>query len=143
MISLIIVLILLDDTPSPSCPVIPLEKKYLISKSSFKSKKEQAEYARQLYLYALHVKKKYGKYPELLQFSMFRKNVVIEIPFDEKSLNEAVRWAKETVKEIRECWDFAPNCDEFFSENLCNHREYCDCKREKPPSTAKWKRAKK
>lgn len=114
------------------------------SKSSFKNKREQAEYARQLYLYSLHVKEKYGRYPELLQFSMFRKNTVIEIPFNVDDLNEAVNWAKETVKEIRECWDFAPNCDLFFSENLCNHREYCDCKIEAPPpTTPKWKRAKK
>lgn len=105
------------------------------SKSSFKNKKEQAEYARQLYLYALYVKEKYGKYPDALQFSMFRKNNVIEIPFSEDNLNEAVDWAKETVKAIRECWDFTPTCEEFFSENLCNHREYCDCKVE--PSTKK------
>ena len=36
------------------------------SKSSFKNKREQAEYARQLYLYALFVKKKYGRYPDIL-----------------------------------------------------------------------------
>lgn len=98
------------------------------SKSSFKSKKEQAEYARQLYLYSLYIKKKYGKYPDLLRFVMFRKNNIIDIPFSETHLHEAVDWAKNTVREIRECWDFPPNCDEFFSQNLCNHREYCDNK---------------
>lgn len=112
------------------------------SKSSFKNKKEQAEYARQLYLYALHVKNKYGKYPDLLQFCMFRKNTVIEIPFDENSLEEAVGWAKDTVKEIRECWDFSPSCDEFFSQNLCNHRDYCDCKIEPSPPVPRWKKIK-
>ena len=32
------------------------------SKSSFKNKAEQKKYARQLYLYSLHIKEKYGKY---------------------------------------------------------------------------------
>ena len=98
------------------------------SKSSFKNKHEQAEYARQLYLYSLYVKDKYGKYPDLLRFMMFRKNVAVDIPFNEDDFNEALNWAKDTVKEIRECWDFTPSCDEFFAQNLCNHREYCDCK---------------
>ena len=99
------------------------------SKSKFKNKKEQAEYARQLYLYALHIKEKYGRYPDVLRFMMFRKNTIIDIPFNEASLEEAVGWARNTVAEIRDCWDFAPSCEEFYSENLCNHREYCDCKR--------------
>ncbi len=98
------------------------------SKSSFKNKKEQAEYARQLYLYSLHIKEKYGKYPDTLKFMLFRKDKPIEIPFKIEDLEEAVNWAKQTVKEIRECWDFSPSCDEFFGSYLCNHREHCDVK---------------
>lgn len=95
------------------------------SKSAFKNKAEQAEYARQLYLYSLYVKEKYGKYPDLLRFVMFRKENIIDIPFNAAGADEAVGWAKETVKKIRECEDFSPSCEEFFAENLCNHREYC------------------
>lgn len=95
------------------------------SKSSFKSKKEQKEYARQLYLYSLHIKETYGKYPDTLRFYMFRKNTIVDIPFNEKDFEEAVEWAKSTVQEIRGCWVWNPTCDKFFSENLCNHREYC------------------
>lgn len=99
------------------------------SKSSFKNKREQAEYARQLYLYSLHIKEKYGRYPDILRFMMFRKNTTVDIQFDVNNLNEALCWAKQTVKDIRNCWDFSPSCDEFFSQNLCNHREYCDMKK--------------
>jgi hypothetical protein len=99
------------------------------SKSSFKNKKEQAEYARQLYLYSLHIKEKYGRYPDMLNFMMFRKNKLVEIPFEESALEEALMWARNTVEEIRTCWDFSPNCDEFFGEYLCNHREYCENKK--------------
>ncbi len=98
------------------------------SKSSFKSKKEQAEYARQLYLYSLHIKEKYGRYPDLLRFMMFRKNATVDIPFETEKLNEAVDWAKDTVRQIRDCRDYSPTCDEFFSQYLCNHREYCENK---------------
>lgn len=95
------------------------------SKGAFKSKKEQAEYARQLYLYSLFVKEKYGKFPDILRFLMFRKNKTVDIPFKETECSEAIEWAKDTVKQIRNCWDFYPSCEEFFGKNLCNHREYC------------------
>lgn len=98
------------------------------SKGCFKNKTEQAKYARQLYLYSLHIKQKYGKYPDYLRFLMFRKNITVDIPFDLKELDEAINWAKDTVKEIRECTDFEPSCDEFYSQHLCNHRNYCECK---------------
>ena len=98
------------------------------SKSGFKSKKEQAEYARQLYLYSLHIKEKYGQYPDLLRFMMFRKNKPVDILFNTKGVDEALGWARDTVKEIRECWDFNPSCDAFYSQNLCNHRGYCENK---------------
>lgn len=98
------------------------------SKSSFKSKAEQKEYARQLYLYSLYVKEKYGKFPELLRFSMFRKQKYTDIPFNTSDCEEALSWAKNTVSAIRNCWDFSPSCEDFYGNQLCNHREYCDYK---------------
>jgi len=96
------------------------------SKSGFKSKAEQAKYARQLYLYAEFIKMKYGKYPDLMKFYMFRKNNIIDIPVNKDKIEEATRWAKNIVSEIRNEKIFEPYCEEFYSENLCNHREYCD-----------------
>lgn len=98
------------------------------SKASFKNEQEKREYARQLYLYSLYVKQEFGRYPDELQFLMFRKNILEIIPFDENALKEAVEWADDTVRIIRESFDYPPNCDEFYSENLCNHREYCEFK---------------
>ncbi len=98
------------------------------SKSAFKSKKEQAEYARQLYLYSLYVKREYGKYPDLLRFVMFRKGITVDIPFDETKLQEALAWARETVKEIRECWVYDASPDDFYCQHLCDHREHCEFK---------------
>lgn len=101
------------------------------SKASFKNEEEQHKYARQLYLYSLYVKEKYGRYPDELQFMMFRKNTPIAISFDKQNLDEAVEWAQKTVRIIREAFDYPPTCEEFYANNLCNHREYCEFKKTK------------
>lgn len=96
------------------------------SKASFKNKNEQHEYARQLYLYSLFTKEYYGRAPTVLKFCMFRKGKNIEIPYEEANLIEAVDWARNVVKEIRECWDYYPTCELFYGTQLCNHRLHCD-----------------
>jgi len=101
------------------------------SKAGYKNKAEQAKYARQPYLYSLWVKEKYGKYPDILRFLMFRKGIEVDIPFNLDDLNEAVQWARDTVNEIRNCWSYDPSCDKFFGENLCGFRNICETKMEK------------
>lgn len=96
------------------------------SKSSFKSKKEQAEYAMQLYLYATYVIEKFHKSPEKLRFVMFRKNQVVDIPFNQSDYKKSIDWVKSTVKSIRNCWCYPSNYSEFYCNNLCNHRDYCE-----------------
>lgn len=96
------------------------------SKSLFKSKKELASYARQLYLYSLYITQKYGRPPDLMKFVLFRKNKEVVIPYKKADLLEAVTWAKNTVNDIRCCFDYAPSCEDFYCHNLCNHREYCE-----------------
>lgn len=96
------------------------------SKAKFKNENEKAQYARQLYLYSLYVKEKYGRYPDELQFLMFRKQKdPVRIEFDVNDLEESLQWAKDTVRIIRNTFDYPAQCDEFYGENLCNHREYC------------------
>lgn len=101
------------------------------SKSSFKNKAEQKKYARQLYLYAHYIIKKYGKRPIKLVFNMFRKQDLVEIPFSDEDYNEALSWARNTVTKIREEEDYKPTYDEFFCNNLCDFRErFCRFKKE-------------
>lgn len=95
------------------------------SKSGFKNKEEKQKYSRQLYLYSYYVKEKYGKYPDKLIFWTFRKQKQIIIPFNEMDFIEAFAWAKYTVKQIRECKLFSATKEEFYCNNLCNHRKYC------------------
>lgn len=108
------------------------------SKASFKNEDEKYKYARQLYLYSLYVKEKYGRYPDELQFLMFRKQKdPVRIAFNSNDLEESLQWAKDTVRIIRNAFDYPAQCDDFYAENLCNHREYCPLK---PPSKFKKKK---
>ena len=82
------------------------------SKSAFKSKKEQTEYSRQLYLYAIYVKEKYGKWPVKLVFHMVRDGgKLIEIPFEEKAAADARQWFIDTIDKIYadEAFESTPN----------------------------------
>lgn len=92
------------------------------SKSDFKSKREQMEYARQLYLYAYAVNEIYGEYPKSLFFNMFRFGREVEIEFVEEDMNEAIKWMVDTIDEIKACDEFPVTEDKFFSEELCNFR---------------------
>ncbi len=120
--------------------------KYIIvdhkSKSKFKDENEKNEYARQLYLYSLYIKQKYGEYPSRLIFNMFRANDVVIIEFNEKSLQEAVDWFVNTIESIQRDDKFADKISlsfkkqgkklkdfkkgDFFCNYLCGVREHCN-----------------
>lgn len=120
------------------------------SKSKFKNEKEQEEYARQLYLYSLHIKEEFGKYPTYLIFNMFRADQVVKIKFNEEDLHKAVSWFKETVEKTKKDITFKDKIaidyrqksktlrefkkDDFFCNFLCGTRNSClrskDYKRE-------------
>ncbi|MBO5969866.1 MAG: PD-(D/E)XK nuclease family protein [Clostridia bacterium] len=106
------------------------------SKSKFKDNWELTEYLRQLYLYSIHVKEKYGKYPAKLIFNMFRIGEIVETAFDEKALEQAVWWFDETVKTIYrdEKYPLKPKGKtktgkpidrDFFCDHICSVRKYC------------------
>lgn len=111
------------------------------SKAKFRTKKEQAEYAIQLYLYAKWVFDHYGEYPKELIFNMFREKVMVHIPFDEEHFADALRWVTETVDAIYADTEFKDkitlDCesrgvelpehnDDFFCKNLCSCRDCCE-----------------
>lgn len=95
------------------------------SKAKFKSKEEQAHYARQLYLYSLFIREQYGKYPDELWFIMFRKQNIVKINFDEKSYIEAQKWMYAQLDEMKKLKEFPAKYDDFFCTNLCNFRNSC------------------
>ena len=98
------------------------------SKNKFSSQKEKTKYARQLYLYSIYIKEKYGKYPDIMQFGMFRSDKTEKIEFSIEDFYEAFDWMDATVEEIRLCEDFDENTDYYFCNNLCDFRNICELK---------------
>lgn len=95
------------------------------SKSRFKNKEEQKEYARQLYLYAKHIKDVMGVWPSHLRFGMFRKGKTVEIPFRTTDYEEAVTWAAKGVEQIEACEQWTPTMDDWYCSHLCDFRDDC------------------
>ena len=93
------------------------------SKAGFKTKDELKEYARQLYLYSKWVKEKYGKFPMVMQFNLFRKQDKQMIIFKEKDYIEAQEWVLKTIEDIKNATEFKVSDDDFFADNLCNFRD--------------------
>lgn len=95
------------------------------SKSKFKSKEERDEYLRQLYLYAIYVKEKFGEYPRQLIFNMVRAGGKEIVNFDEAELVKAKEWFVSTIDAIYADTKFVPYKDDFFCNNLCSVRHSC------------------
>lgn len=71
------------------------------SKGRWASKNELHEYARQLYLYAIYVKQKYGVWPIKLIFHMIRDNGnLVQIDFSEDDADEAKQWFIDNIDKI-------------------------------------------
>ena len=94
------------------------------------------EYARQLYLYSVWIKKKYGKFPKYLWFFQFRIGHIEKLEFNIEDFYEVLHWIYDTLCQIEEeqFWmpiDFSNmKKDEidnatFFCRNLCDYRMDC------------------
>lgn len=96
------------------------------SKSKFKSEEEKKHYARQLYLYSLYVKEKFGEHPKLLFFNMFRTQQIERIEFNQEDCDEAKKWFLDTIERIYQDEDFKENPSKFFCDNICSTRPSCE-----------------
>lgn len=90
------------------------------SKKKFKNKNELKEYTRQLYLYSVLIKDKYGVYPYLLKFAQFRANETVEVRFNQDDLAETMIWIENTIKDIYNEKIFPESKNEFFCRYLCS-----------------------
>lgn len=85
------------------------------------------EKARQLYLYSIAVKQKFGEWPKKLVFFHFKDNVATSIPFKLEGVSEAVEWADRMVQEIENYeGDYPMQDNKYFCEAVCGYRNTCE-----------------
>lgn len=96
------------------------------SKSAFKSAKKHMY--KQLYLYSIYCKEKYGIYPSKLIFNLFKEGTYEIKDFDIEEFEQAKKWCISVIKNIEafDIIDFLTTKeDKFFCSNLCDAREHC------------------
>lgn len=87
----------------------------------FKNKTEVEEYFKQLYVYSICIKEKFGKYPYKLEFYCLRDfSKPYETIFNEKKLAEAKDWIFNTIEEISNTDYFDKNPNDFFCRYICS-----------------------
>lgn len=95
------------------------------SKSMKSLRKDLAGNKRQLYLYAAHVKEKYGVYPELLRFNMFRYGDWVDEPFRMEAYEEMLDWTEQTIGQIRADLEWQVSSSGYFCRWICSTRQHC------------------
>ena len=99
------------------------------SKSRFKNKSEKEEYARQLYIYAFGIYRKYSQFPKKLIFNMFRTQNWVVFDFDKEKYEETMKWVSDSVYEIESCINFQPDgLNSFYCVNFCPYLNNCKYK---------------
>ena len=96
------------------------------SRGKWKSREERRKYLRQLNIYAIRVKEKYGEYPRELWFNKFREGVLDREPFSEAAAQEDKDWFLRSIDNIYKARSFQAKPDRFFCDNLCSVREHCE-----------------
>lgn len=95
-----------------------------ILKSGKVSKGDQEhvrEFIRQLCLYAIPTIEEYGKVDELW-WNLFKDKNWLKLPWTQEDQDEAVQWAKDTIKLIENEKDYPCNPDFYYCNYLCSQR---------------------
>ena len=95
------------------------------SKSKNSMKKEIDVYRKQLYTYAMYVHEKYGEWPTMLRFNMYKENYWIDEPFDIKMVKETEDWVVNTIDRIKADTEWFIHEDEYFCCNICGFFMQC------------------
>ena len=91
-----------------------------------KSDEELDSYLRQLYLYAIPIRERFGKFPTFLCFNCYRTRTFIKEPFDFEKIGETKQWALNTISSIVSTTSYQPNLDWFSCRNLCELHDSCE-----------------
>lgn len=94
--------------------------------SPTKSDIELDSYLTQLYLYSAAIKSLYGRFPDRLRFNCFRKDVLIDEPFDYVNFQKAIDWLLVRIEDICLETEFNPNMEWFKCRYLCEMQDHCE-----------------
>ena len=98
-----------------------------ILKSGKVSKSDQEhvrEFIRQLCLYAIAVIEEYGRVDELW-WNLFKDRNWLKLQWTQEDQDEAVQWAKDTIKLIENEKEWPCNPDFYYCNYLCSQRNNC------------------
>lgn len=96
------------------------------SKSMSTMKKDLPTYTRQLYLYAMAVKEKWGVYPAKLKFNVFKEGKFVTEDFTMEGMNETRQWILDTIHRIEQTTEWCIHTDSYFCKNICSCAFACD-----------------
>ena len=82
-------------------------------------------YLRQLYLYSIPIKEKYGRYPDFLEFNCYRTGNRIKEQFHIEGLEDAKSWAISTIDQIGREVQWKPNLEQWKCSYLCGQSHNC------------------
>lgn len=94
---------------------------------SLKSMKNGFDVAvRQLYLYAAGVNLRYGQYPSLLRFNLFRSGRYMDELFCRNRFGDTAAWLTGAVGAIKADTVWKPNPSEYHCTQICSCFAYCE-----------------
>lgn len=96
------------------------------SHSPFKNDAEKEDFLKQLYVYAILSKQKYGEYPATLTINHFCYRDKYEVMFEMPRLLATKDWILRTWDKLYADNEFSPaKPSEFYCKNLCGARHRC------------------
>lgn len=95
------------------------------SKSMQSLKKDIDGCKRQLYVYAAFIKEKYGVYPKLLRFNMFRYNEFVDEQFSMEKYEATLKWVADTIARIKKETEWPVSSSGYFCKFICSVRDHC------------------
>ena len=106
------------------------------SKSLSSFRKTEEEMYRQQYVYSKYVREKYGVWPTMLMFNLFKENGArMKKHFDANEYEKTLRWARGIMEKIEAFdmfdWLQSKEKSDFFCKELCNVRHECPISIEK------------
>ena len=100
------------------------------SKSLSAFRKEEKTIYRQQYMYSKYVYEKYGRWPDVLMFNLFKEGGLKKSkPFDLEEFQKVMDWAVGVIEKIENYdlmdWLESKENSDFFCQELCSVRSSC------------------